>query len=154
MDPKKFFSLIEKKEIDFVDLRFTDLRGVWQHMTIPASEFTLENIKKGYGFDGSSIEGFEDVYTSDMILLPDLSTCFIDPFLEKTLVVIADVGDPEKEDFYEKDPRIIAQKTEAYLKKSKIADVSYWGPEIEFFVFEKIEFSDDRFFSYFKIKKQ
>lgn len=152
MEPKKTFSLIEKKEIDFVDLRFTDLRGVWQHMTVPAAEFTPENVKKGFGFDGSSIKGFEEIYTSDMVLLPDLSTTFIDPFLEKTLVVITNVWDPEKGGFYEKDPRIIAQKAEKYLKKSGVADVSFWGPEVEFFVFDRVEFSVDRFFSYFKIK--
>ena len=152
MELKKIFSLIKKREIDFVDLRFVDLRGVWQHMTIPASEFSLENIKKGYGFDGSSIKGFEEIYSSDMVLIPDLNTCFIDPFLEKTLTVVSNVWDPEKGCFYEKDPRFISQKAESYLKKSGIADISFWGPEIEFFLFDRLEFSIDRFFSYFKIK--
>lgn len=154
MEKKEIFSLIKKNDLKFVDLRFCDLRGVWQHMTIPASEFSLENIEKGFGFDGSSIAGFQMIYDSDMVLKPDLSTVFLDPFMERTLSVICYVWDPEKDNFYEKDPRYVAKKAEDYLRETKIADTSYWGPEIEFFVFDRVEFSINSLFSYFKIISQ
>lgn len=136
VDIKKALRLIKSGSITFVDLRFVDVRGVWQHMSIPAHEFNLENVKKGYGFDGSSIRGFSTIYESDMLLKPDVGTLFLDPFYEKTLVVICNVFDPITGKAFEKDPRYIAQKAEDYLKKSGIADISYWGPEIEFFVFD------------------
>lgn len=145
-------SLIKKNNLEFVDLKFVDLRGVWQHMTIPTSEFTLKNINKGYGFDGSSIAGFQKIEESDMLLKPDLETVFIDPFLDKTLSVICDVWDPEEDKPFTKDPRLVAKKAEDYLIKTGIADQSFWGPEIEFFVFDKLEYSIEPHYSYFKIK--
>lgn len=138
MDPKKVFLKIKAKEIDFVDLRFVDLRGVWQHMTLPAREFTPANVNEGYGFDGSSIRGFSTIYESDMLLKPDLTTLFMDPFMDKTVVAICDVFDPLTGKNFEKDPRWTAKKAEVYLKKSGIGDTSYWGPEIEFFVFDNV----------------
>lgn len=145
-------SLIKKNDLEFVDLKFIDLRGVWQHMTMPVSEFTLKSINKGYGFDGSSIAGFQKIEESDMLLKPDLKTVFIDPFLEKTLSVICDVWDPEENKPFVKDPRFIAKKAEEYLVKTGIADKSFWGPEIEFFVFDRLEYLNDPHYSYFKIK--
>ena len=138
IDIKKVLRLIKSGAIAFVDLRFVDVRGVWQHMSIPSHEFDLENIKKGFGFDGSSIRGFSTIYESDMLLMPDVATLFLDPFFEKTLVVICDVYDPITGKPFEKDPRFIAKKAEEYLKKTGIADISYWGPEIEFFVFDRL----------------
>ncbi len=138
VDIKKALKLIKSGDIAFVDLRFVDVRGVWQHMSIPSHEFDLENIKKGYGFDGSSIRGFSTIYESDMLLMPDVATLFLDPFFEKTLVVICDVYDPITSMPFEKDPRFIARKAEDFLRKSGIADTSYWGPEIEFFVFDRL----------------
>jgi L-glutamine synthetase (EC 6.3.1.2) len=152
MDTKEVFELIDKKLIDFVDLKFTDLRGAFQHMTIPKKEFTKENVKKGFGFDGSSIRGFSSIYDSDMLLKPNLETAFFDPFFEKTLSIICDVWEPEKGEPFEKDPRFTAKKAEKYLKKTGIADVSYWGPEIEFFVFDGVDFSLSPHHSFFKIK--
>lgn len=140
MDTRKAFSLIKNGSVDFIDLKFVDLRGVWQHMTIPAREFTNDNIKKGYGFDGSSIRGFQSIYESDMLLKPDILTLFLDPFFEKTLSVICDIDDPTTNNHFEKDPRWTAKKAEDYLKKTKIGDVSYWGPELEFFVFERLNY--------------
>ncbi len=135
---RKIATQLKSGAIAFVDLRFVDLRGVWQHMSIPAHEFTLANIEKGFGFDGSSIKGFSTIYESDMLLMPDTDTLFMDPFFEKTLVCICDVYDPITGKPFEKDPRFTAKKAEAYVKESGIGDVSYWGPEIEFFIFDKM----------------
>jgi len=133
---KTIATKLQKGEIEFIDLRFTDLRGAWQHMSIPAHEFTEENITQGFGFDGSSIRGFSTIFESDMLLKPDMQTIFTDPFFEKTAVCICEVYDPDTGKNFEKDPRFIAKKAENYLKKNGIADISYWGPEIEFFVFD------------------
>lgn len=141
-------------EIDFIDLRFVDLRGVWQHMSVPASEFSDENIEKGFGFDGSSIRGFSTIYESDMLLMPDTSTLFVDPFFERTLVCICDVYDPDTGKHFEKDPRWTAKKAEEYLKSSGLGDVSYWGPEIEFFVFDKIAVNLSPYLSYINIENK
>lgn len=138
IDSKKALQLIKSGEVTFVDMRFTDIRGVWQHMTLTAHEFTLENVKKGFGFDGSSIKGFTSIFESDMLLMPDLETMFLDPFYEKTLVVICDIYDPLTREPFERDPRYTARKAEAYLEKTGLGTVSYWGPEIEFFVFDKL----------------
>ena len=147
-------NLLNSGEIDFVDLKFTDLRGVWQHMSVPSHEFSDENVKKGFGFDGSSIKGFSTIYESDMLLMPDTATIFVDPFFPKTLSVICDVYDPDSGEPFEKDPRYTAKKAEEYLKKSGVADISYWGPEIEFFVFDKIKVNLSPYLSYINIESQ
>lgn len=152
MDPKKAFLKIRAKEIEFVDLRFVDPRGVWQHMSVPAHEFSLANCISGFGFDGSSIKGFSTIFESDMLLKPDLGTLFMDPFMEKTLVCICDVFDPLTGKNFEKDPRWTAKKAEQYLKKSGIGDTSYWGPEIEFFVFDKLYVNLSPTHSYVQIR--
>lgn len=151
---KKALNILAANEADFVDLRFCDLRGVWQHMSVPAHEFSEENIEKGVGFDGSSIRGFSTIYESDMLLRPDTDTLFIDPFFEKTLVCICDVYDPDTLKPFEKDPRYAAKKAEAYLKKTNVADISYWGPEIEFFVFDKMAVNLSPYQSFIKIESK
>lgn len=133
---KNSLSLVQNNAISFVDLRFTDLRGVWQHMTIPARVFTEEMVQKGFGFDGSSIKGFSTIFESDMLLKPDIATLFVDPFYPNTAICICDVYDPDTGMPFNKDPRGTAKKAEAYLKSTGIADTSYWGPELEFFVFD------------------
>jgi len=138
MEPKKAFTLIKSGKIKFVDLRFIDLRGVWQHMTLSAHEFNQASCREGFGFDGSSIKGFCTIFESDMLLKPDLDTLFLDPFFESTLVCICDVYNPGDGGPFERDPRYTAKKAEEYLKKSGIGDVSYWGPEVEFFVLNKL----------------
>lgn len=140
IDPKKAFAMMKTGEITDVDLKFTDLRGVWQHMTLTTREFTMDSVKKGIGFDGSSIKGFAEIHESDMLLKPDLATMFIDPFFPKTLSVICDVFNPDTGTNFEKDPRFVAQKAEEYLKKSRVGDTSYWGPELEFFVFDYLDY--------------
>lgn len=151
---KKTLSTLIAGDIDFVDLRFVDLRGVWQHMSVPAHEFTDENVKKGFGFDGSSIRGFSTIYESDMLLMPDVDTIFLDPFFPKTLAVICDVYDPETREPFPKDPRSTAKKAEEYLRKSGVADTSYWGPEIEFFVFDKLVVNLSPYQSYINIENK
>jgi len=151
---KKTLNTLITGEVDFVDLRFVDLRGVWQHMSVPAHEFNDENVGKGFGFDGSSIKGFSTIYESDMLLMPDVDTIFVDPFFEKTLVCICDVYDPETLQPFPKDPRSTAKKAENYLKKNGVADVSYWGPEIEFFVFDKLIVNLSSYLSYISIENK
>ncbi len=136
VDPNKIEKMVTSGEIASVDLKFTDLRGTWQHFTMKATDFTPENSERGYGFDGSSIKGFMEIYESDMLLKPDMETAFVDPFFDKTLSVICDIYDPISGKPFDKDPRYTARKAEQYLKKSGIGDTSYWGPELEFFLFE------------------
>lgn len=149
---KKTLNTLIAGEVDFVDLRFTDLRGAWQHMSVPAREFSEENIDKGFGFDGSSIRGFSTIFESDMLLKPDTGTLFLDPFMDRTLSCICDVYDPDTDKPFEKDPRYTAKKGEAYLKKSGVADTSFWGPEIEFFVFDKFDVNLSPYLSYINIE--
>ncbi len=128
-------------QVQMVDLRFTDLPGVWQHFSIPARELTEELFEEGIGFDGSSIRGFKEIHESDMLLMLDPDTAFIDPIYEvPTLAVICNVYDPVTREPYSRDPRYIAQRAEIYLKQTGIADVSYWGPEPEFFLFNDVRY--------------
>lgn len=154
VDLRKVTTLIKSGEIEFVDLRFVDIRGVWQHMSVPSHEFVSENIEKGFGFDGSSIRGFSTIFESDMLLMPDLTSMFPDPFFEKTLVAICDVYDPTTGKNFEKDPRWTAKKAEKYLIKAGIADTSYWGPEVEFFIFNKLWVDLSPRKSYFEIHSE
>lgn len=146
--------MIKSGEITFVDLKFVDLRGTWQHFTVTAREFNETSIKKGFGFDGSSIKGFQSIYESDMLLKVDTATLFVDPFFEKTLSAICDVYDPLTGKAFEKDPRYTAKKAEEYLKKSGIGDVSYWGPEVEFFLFDKMAYNLSPYQSFIDLSSQ
>jgi glutamine synthetase len=128
--------------VQVIDLRFIDFPGTWQHLSVPITE--LEDLlEDGRGFDGSSIRGWKAIDCSDMIIRPDLSTGFLDPFYKHpTLTFICNVYDPVTQEPYSRDPRYIAQKAEAYLKSTGIGDVSYWGPEAEFFVFNSIRYQN------------
>ena len=144
MTPKEAIDFCRNKGIGIIDLKFTDLPGTLQHVSIPLSEFTEDNIAEGYGFDGSSIRGFKAIDESDMLLMPDTATAYVDPFFEiPTLHVICDILDPVTRDQFSRDPRHVAHKAEAYLKESGLADVSYWGPEPEFFVFDSARFDQN-----------
>ena len=141
MSAKEVIKLIKEREIQAVDLRFTDLPGLWQHFTANPDEVTEESINEGFGFDGSSIRGFQQIQESDMLLMPDPDTCFEDPFTQaRTLNIICDVADPVTGQPYSRDPRHIAQKAEKYLTSTGIADTAYFGPEPEFFVLDDIRF--------------
>src|SRR3954468_16113380 len=138
MTPQDVLKLCQEKAVQFIDLRFMDFPGLWQHTTLPISELTLESFDHGFGFDGSSIRGWQAINESDMLLVPVARTGKIDPFLQHTtLSIICDVRDPIPKKEYSRDPRSIARKAEAYLKKSGIADTAYFGPELEFFIFDQ-----------------
>ncbi|MGQ9491437.1 MAG: type I glutamate--ammonia ligase [Anaerolineae bacterium] len=128
-------------KVQMVDLRFTDLPGVWQHFSIPANELTEELFEEGIGFDGSSIRGFKEIHESDMLLMLDPTTAFLDPIYEvPTLAIICDVYDPITREPYLRDPRYIARRAESYLKQTGIADAAYFGPEPEFFIFSDVRY--------------
>ncbi len=129
------------KEVEMVDLRFTDLLGMWHHFTMPARELTEGLFEEGIGFDGSSIRAFQEIHESDMILIPDPSTALRDQIFEvPTLVIVCDIYDPVTRQPYTRDARYVAKKAEAYLKQTGIADISYWGPEAEFFLFDSVRY--------------
>ncbi len=135
------FELIEKYNVKMVDLKFMDFPGLWQHFTIPVEKLSEESITEGFGFDGSSIRGWQGIHQSDMLVLPDPSTAVLDPFMEApTLSLICNIIDPITRERYSRDPRNIAMKAEAYLKGSGIADDAYFGPEAEFFIFDDVRF--------------
>jgi len=143
------------KDVKFLDFRFTDLIGTWQHFSVPASMVDEDMFEDGLGFDGSSVRGFQDIHESDMILIPDPNTAFVDPVLDvPTLAVICDIFDPITRQPYSRDPRYIAKKAEAYLKQTGIADTSYWGPEAEFFLFNDVRYSNGTNAAYYHIDSQ
>ena len=129
------------KDVEMIDLRFTDLLGMWHHFTLPARELSEELFTEGIGFDGSSIRAFQEIHESDMILIPDASTAFMDQIFEvPTLIIICDIYDPVTLQPYTRDARYVAKKAEAYLKQTGIAEISYWGPEAEFFLFDSVRY--------------
>jgi len=149
-EAQKVFDLVKANDIKIVDLKFNDLPGLWQHFSMPVSELTeMDDLTKsiwveGVGFDGSSIRGFQKIQESDMILIPDPTTARVDPACEiPTLSVICDIFDPLTRKPYSRDPRYIAKKAEEYLRSDGIADTSYWGPELEFFVFDDVRFDQN-----------
>ena len=139
------------ERVKFVDFKFTDMPGLWQHFTVPITELNESAISTGFGFDGSSIRGFKDIHESDMLLVPDLKTGFTDPFSDSTVSIIGNVKDPETGEMFTRDPRYIAQKAESYLKETGIADVAYYGPELEFFIFDSIRYDQKENFGYYYI---
>ncbi|MBC7327066.1 type I glutamate--ammonia ligase [bacterium] len=144
-----------EKGVQVVDLRFTDLLGGWQHFSIPVEELSEELFTEGIGFDGSSIVGFQEIHESDMILVPDMETMFIDPLLSPTtLVFICDVVDPITRQPYSRDPRAIAKKAEKYLRESGIADISFWGPEVEFFIFSNVHYQNEAHRCFYEVDSE
>ncbi|MCX7716433.1 MAG: glutamine synthetase beta-grasp domain-containing protein, partial [Endomicrobia bacterium] len=144
---KNIEKLIKENNIQIVDLKFNDLPGLWQHFSIPVSElYEIDDPVKsiwveGIGFDGSSIRGFQKIQESDMILIPDPTTAAVDPACEvPTLSIICDIYDPLTKKPYTRDPRYVAKKAEEFLKSTGIADKSFWGPELEFFIFNDVRF--------------
>ncbi len=136
--------MAKENECKFVDFRFTDTKGKEQHVSVPIGAFGEEKFTEGHAFDGSSIAGWKGIEASDMILMPDPDTAFIDPFFdEATLVLSCDVIEPSTGKGYDRDPRSLARRAEAYLKSSGIGDVAYFGPEPEFFIFDGVEWNVD-----------
>jgi glutamine synthetase len=146
--------LVKDNKCQFIDLKFIDLPGTWQHYTLPIKE--LEGLfEEGNGFDGSSIRGFRPIHESDMLLFADPTTAVVDPILSpSTLSLICDVRDPMDGKAYDHDPRYVAKKAEAYLKSTGIADTSFWGPELEFFIFNSIAFETTSHSSFYEIDSQ
>jgi glutamine synthetase len=138
-NPDELLRYIRNEGVKFVDVRFCDLPGVMQHFTVPAESFGPDVFTTGLAFDGSSIRGFQQIHESDMLLLPDVATAFVDPFrVEKTLALNFFIHDPFTREPYSRDPRNVAKKAETYLQSSGIADTAYFGPEAEFYVFDSI----------------
>ena len=139
--PSEIINFCQQRDIQMIDLKFCDLLGTLQHFSIPLTELDEKLFTEGTGFDGSSIRGFQSIHESDMLLLPDSTTAAVDPIFQiPTLSLLCDVVDPITRELYSRDPRHIANKAEAFLKSSGIADISYWGPELEFFVFDSVRF--------------
>jgi glutamine synthetase len=141
MTPKEAVELGKKHDVKFVDLKFIDFPGVWQHTTIPANRLEVGLFEEGIMFDGSSIRGWQPINASDMTMIPDSTTARIDPFYASpTLSVICSIFDPITKQPYSRDPRHIAKKAEAYLRQSGIGDTAFMGPEAEFFIFDDVRF--------------
>ena len=136
--------MVKDNEVKFVDFRFTDTRGKEQHVSVPVSAFDEDKFSSGHAFDGSSIAGWKGIEASDMLLMPDPSTANIDPFFEEpTLILTCDVLEPGDGKPYERDPRSLAKRAEAYLKASGLGDTAFFGPEPEFFIFDQVQWSVD-----------
>ena len=149
---KEVVELIEGEGIKIIDLRFTDLPGLWQHFSITLPELTPDLFTEGIGFDGSSIRGFQEIHESDMLLKPDAATAFIDPMCQvPTLAMICDVVDPVLKQPYSRDPRFVARKAEKYVQQTGIADTIYFGPELEFFIFDSVRFEQNQHCGYYYI---
>ncbi|MBC7945771.1 MAG: type I glutamate--ammonia ligase [Burkholderiales bacterium] len=147
--------MIKDKKVEFVDLRFTDTRGKEQHVTVPARLFDKSKFEDGHAFDGSSIAGWKGIHASDMLLMPDADAAYIDPFLaDTTLLVTCDVVEPTDGKGYDRDPRSIAKRGEAYLKSTGIGDTAYFGPEPEFFIFDSVRWNVDMSGCFVKIESE
>ncbi|MHB0990535.1 MAG: glutamate--ammonia ligase [Burkholderiales bacterium] len=147
--------MVKDNDVKFVDFRFTDTRGKEQHVTVPVKQFTNDKFTEGHAFDGSSIAGWKGIQASDMILMPDADSARMDPFMdESTLLLTCDVIEPSDMKGYDRDPRSIAKRAEAYLKSTGIGDTAYFGPEPEFFVFDSVTWKTDMSGSSVKINSE
>jgi len=152
MNPKAVLEFAAANNVKIVDIRFTDLPGLWQHVSFPIHELEESSFEDGFGMDGSSIRGWAAIHESDMLLVPDPSWFMLDPFNETpTLAMIGDIIDPVTKQHYLKDPRNIAKKAENYLVYSGIADTAYFGAEAEFFIFDNIRFDTAQQHSFYYI---
>jgi len=150
--PHEVLEFATDRKIAQIDLRFTDLPGLSQHVSYPISQLTEDSFEEGFGIDGSSIRGWAAINESDMLLIPDAATAFVDPFGEiRTLVMTSDVIDPITRQHYERDPRWIARRAEMHLKNSGIADTAYFGAEAEFFIFDSVRFDQDQHSGFYYI---
>ena len=147
--------MVQENDVKFVDFRFTDTRGKEQHVSVPVSAFSEDKFIEGHAFDGSSIAGWKGIQASDMLLMPDPATANIDPFFdEATLTLTCDVIEPDTGKGYDRDPRSIAKRAEAYLQSTGIGDTAYFGPEPEFFIFDSVTWGDDMSGCHVKIKSE
>ena len=146
---------VKDEGVEMVDVRFCDLPGIMQHFTVPVSSFTQSVFDDGLGFDGSSIRGFQEIQESDMLVVPDPAAAFLDPFAEvPTLVLICNIRDPVTGESYSRDARYVAQKAETYLTGTQIGDASYFGPELEHFVFNGVRYDQGTNYGFYEIDAQ
>jgi glutamine synthetase len=139
--PADVLKLAKDQNVRIVDLRFMDLPGMWQHFSVPLGQLSEASFEDGFGFDGSSIRGFQAINESDLLVVPDADTAFLDPFTEvPTLNLICNIFEPITKQRYARDPRALSQRAEAYLQFTKLADTAYFGPEAEFFIFDDVRF--------------
>jgi glutamine synthetase len=149
---EELLAYVKDEDVAFIDVRFCDLPGIMQHFTVPVSSFGPDVFEEGLQFDGSSIRGFQQIHESDMSLLPDPTTAYIDPFRrDKTLIINFFVHDPLTGEAYSRDPRNIARKAQEYLKSTGIADTAFFAPEAEFYVFDDVRFDTRQNESYYHI---
>lgn len=147
-------NMVKENEVKFVDLRFTDTRGKEQHVTVPVSHFDEDKFTSGHAFDGSSVAGWKGIEASDMQLMPDPATANIDPFFEETTLFLqCDVIEPGDGKAYDRDPRSVAKRAEAYLKASGLGDTAYFGPEPEFFIFDGVRWNTEPGSTFYEIEE-
>ncbi len=155
MTPKEAVKFVQDNEALVVDIRFTDLLGTWQHFSINAKHFTEDIFEDGLAFDGSSIRGFQSINESDMLLVPDPRSLFMDPFTDHpTAVIICHIEDPITRQRYSRDPRFVAEKAESFLKSTGLGDIAYFGPEAEFFVFDSLAFSNTQKGAFYSVDSE
>src|SRR5690606_2347148 len=153
--PQEVLDFIAETEVKFVDIRFTDLPGVQQHFNIPASTVDLDFFEVGQMFDGSSIRGFAGIAESDMQLIPDVSTAYIDQFrAERTLILVCDIFNPRTGEIFAKDPRQVAKKAEQYLVSTGIADTAFFAPEAEFYILDSVRYETTPRRTFFEIDSE
>ncbi|MGM0534290.1 MAG: type I glutamate--ammonia ligase [Campylobacterota bacterium] len=151
----EFFKYCQENEVEFVDFRFTDIKGAWHHISYRMSAVDEGILESGMPFDGSSVDAWQPINKSDMILKPDVESAFLDPFTaDPTIIVFCDVYDIYKNELYEKCPRSIAKKALAHLDEIGLGDVAYFGPENEFFIFDDVRFRDDTNSAYFRVDSE
>ncbi len=144
MTPKEVLEFAKKNEVKMVDLKFMDLPGTWQHFGVPVSQLEEDSFEDGFGFDGSSIRGWQPIHASDMLVVPDPETAIMDPFTSvPTLSLICNIVDPITKESYSRDPRYVARKAENYLKSTGLGDTAYFGPEAEFFILDDVRFGQN-----------
>ena len=150
-----FMKFAADNKVEIIDLKFCDVPGLWQHFSASANEFGEGEFTDGIGFDGSSIRGFQAIDESDMLLIPDPESAFLDPFAEApTVSLTCNVRDPVTGQPYTRDPRFVARKAEIYLQSTGVADLSYWGPEIEFYIFDNVRFDQSYNYGFYFVDSE
>ena len=153
--PAEVMAYARENDCEILDLRFADLPGIWQHVSYPIGMLDEDSFEDGFGFDGSSIRGWQAISESDMLIVPDPDTAFVDPFNQvPTLCVVCNILDPITKQHYERDPRWIAQKAEKYLQYTGTGDTAYFGAEAEFFLFDNVSYDSSYNFGFYKIDSE
>ena len=152
MTPKEVLALCREREIRAIDLRFMDFPGTLKHFTIPVQALTEKSFDEGFGFDGSSMPGWQAINESDMLVVPQADTAVVDPFMSQTVSMVCNIQDPITREDYAKDPRNVARKAEAYMRSTGLADAANFGPEAEFFLFDDVRFDQNEHESYYHIE--